>query len=214
MVGCLERICCFLKNHDDDDQDPRPAIFVITDPSDDSTIVDDKESIPDTDSGVHSSSSKIKDCLDGSVSEEDSGVGSEGKESDVAEQTDTASNDDTDSLKPVHRSCSHSSKENFSDFELPIDRDTDLTAEIALQLKEMNGFSLEETSNRRYTLYETVDAAAGNGEKAKKKRKRRKHRKTVAPASQSVNVNSDSSSNSPAPSCKSVKAPESDEKIV
>ena len=47
------------------------------------------------------SSSKIKDCLDGSVSEEDSGVGSEGKESDVAEQTDTASNDDTDSLKPV-----------------------------------------------------------------------------------------------------------------
>ena len=62
----------------------------------------DKESIPDSDSGVHSNANKMgKLGLNGSVSEEDSGVGSEGKESDIADQTDTSSHVDTDSLKPV-----------------------------------------------------------------------------------------------------------------
>merc|ERR1712123_102251 len=81
--------------------------------------------------------------LNGSVSEEDSGVGSEGNnQSDIADQTDTAS------LKPaptqLRRNNSSCSKENFSDFELPLENtEADLTAEIALQLKQMNGFSLE-----------------------------------------------------------------------
>ena len=38
--------------------------------------------------------------INGSVSEEDSGVGSEGKESDIAEQTDTSSHVDSESIKP------------------------------------------------------------------------------------------------------------------
>merc|ERR1712050_221233 len=81
--------------------------------------------------------------LNGSVSEEDSGVGSEGNnQSDIADQTDTSSHGDTDSLKPheVRRSCSRASKENFSDFELPsYENEPDLTAEISQQLKQMTG---------------------------------------------------------------------------
>ena len=77
--------------------DVRPDIFVMTQI--------DKESIPDSDSGVHSNANKMgKLGLNGSVSEEDSGVGSEGNnQSDIADQTDTSSHVDTDSLKPVSR---------------------------------------------------------------------------------------------------------------
>ena len=77
--------------------DVRPDIFVMTQI--------DKESIPDSDSGVHSNANKMgKLGLNGSVSEEDSGVGSEGNnQSDIADQTDTSSHVDTASLKPVSR---------------------------------------------------------------------------------------------------------------
>lgn len=135
MTGCLQRICCFLKKPEEtegtfrfyfpknssfcspwmlwsksgfvgivDDSklkvycsDVRPDIFVMTQI--------DKESIPDSDSGVHSNANKMgKLGLNGSVSEEDSGVGSEGNnQSDIADQTDTSSHVDTDSLKPVSR---------------------------------------------------------------------------------------------------------------
>jgi len=141
MTGCLQRICCFLKKQEET-EDVRPDIFVMTQI--------DKESIPDSDSGVHSNANKMgKLGLNGSVSEEDSGVGSEGNnQSDIADQTDTSSHVDTDSLKPaptqLRRNGSTCSKENFSDFELPLENtEADLTAEIALQLKQMNGFSLE-----------------------------------------------------------------------
>jgi len=180
MTGCLQRICCFLKKHEET-EDVRPDIFVMTQI--------DKESIPDSDSGVHSNANKMgKLGLNGSVSEEDSGVGSEGKESDIADQTDTSSHVDTDSLKPastqLRRNNSTCSKENFSDFELPTENTkADLTAEIALQLKQMNGFSLE--GNNTKTILESCQQSTNDAEK-KKKRKRRKQRK-VATAQPSQN---------------------------
>jgi len=167
MVGCLQRICCFLKKPEEE-TDNRPEIFVM------SGI--DKESIPDSDSGVHSASKLNKIGLNGSVSEEDSGVGSEGKESDIADQTDTSSHVDTDSLKPasVRRTSSRASKENFSDFELPsYDNEPDLTAEISQQLKQMTGFSLEGNTS----IMTTEGANSTDQSEKKKKRKRRKHRK-------------------------------------
>merc|ERR1719277_1950886 len=121
--------------------------------------------------------------LNGSVSEEDSGVGSEGNnQSDIADQTDTSSHVDTDSLKPaqsqLRRNGSQCSKENFSDFELPLENtEADLTAEIALQLKQMNGFSLE--GNNTKTILDSCQPSTGDAEK-KKKRKRRKQRKVVS----------------------------------
>jgi hypothetical protein len=137
MTGCLQRICCFLRKQEEKDE--RPDIFVVN-----SQI--DKDSIPDSDSGVHTNSKLNKLGINGSVSEEDSGVGSEGKESDIAEQTDTSSHVDSESIKPgsIQRCDSKMSKDNFSDFELNLTNiETDLTAEIAQQLKQMNGFSLE-----------------------------------------------------------------------
>jgi len=174
MTGCLQRICCFLKKPEEN-EDIRPDIFVMTQI--------DKESIPDSDSGVHSNANKLgKLGLNGSVSEEDSGVGSEGKESDIADQTDTSSHVDTDSLKPaqsqLRRNASQCSKENFSDFELPLENtEADLTAEIALQLKQMNGFSLE--GNNTKTILESCQPVTNEADK-KKKRKRRKQRKVAA----------------------------------
>lgn len=167
MVGCLQRICCFLKKQEEE-TDNRPEIFVM------SNI--DKESIPDSDSGVHSAR-KMNKIGSGSVSEEDSGVGSEGNnQSDIADQTDTSSHGDTDSLKPheVRRSCSRASKENFSDFELPsYENEPDLTAEISQQLKQMTGFSLEGN-----TSIMNSETAQNDQSEKKKKRKRRKHRKS------------------------------------
>jgi len=166
MTGCLQRICCFLRKQEEKDE--RPDIFVVN-----SQI--DKDSIPDTDSGVHSKLNKLG--INGSVSEEDSGVGSEGKESDIAEQTDTSSHVDSESIKPgsIQRCDSKMSKDNFSDFELNLNNnETDLTAEIAQQLKQMNGFSLEGNSSKTI-----LDCNGDGGDQAekKKKRKRRKHRK-------------------------------------
>merc|ERR1712021_76345 len=122
--------------------------------------------------------------LNGSVSEEDSGVGSEGdNQSDIADQTDTSSHVDTDSLKPaptqLRRNNSSCSKENFSDFELPLENtEADLTAEIALQLKQMNGFSLE-GNNSKSILDSFGQQPASNEAEKKKKRKRRKQRKVA-----------------------------------
>merc|ERR1712113_978192 len=133
--------------------------------------------------------------LNGSVSEEDSGVGSEGNnQSDIADQTDTSSHVDTDSLNPappqLRRNGSTCSKENFSDFELPLENtEADLTAEIALQLKQMNGFSLE--GNNTKTILDSCQPTTGDAEK-KKKRKRRKQRKVVsAQSSQSQETSED-----------------------
>lgn len=187
MTGCLQRICCFLKKQEET-EDVRPDIFVMTQI--------DKESIPDSDSGVHSNANKMgKLGLNGSVSEEDSGVGSEGNnQSDIADQTDTSSHVDTDSLKPaptqLRRNGSTCSKENFSDFELPLENtEADLTAEIALQLKQMNGFSLE--GNNTKIILDSCQPSTGDAEK-KKKRKRRKQRKVVsAQSSQSQETSED-----------------------
>jgi len=168
MTGCLQRICCFLRKQEEKDE--RPDIFVVN-----SQI--DKDSIPDTDSGVHSKLNKLG--INGSVSEEDSGVGSEGKESDIAEQTDTSSHVDSESIKPgsIQRSDSKMSKDNFSDFELNLtNNETDLTAEIAQQLKQMNGFSLEGNNSKTILDCNGADCNGDQAEK-KKKRKRRKHRK-------------------------------------
>lgn len=177
MTGCLQRICCFLKKPEET-EDVRPDIFVMTQI--------DKESIPDSDSGVHSNANKMgKLGLNGSVSEEDSGVGSEGNnQSDIADQTDTSSHVDTDSLKPaptqLRRNNSSCSKENFSDFELPLENtEADLTAEIALQLKQMNGFSLEAGNNTKSILDSCHQQPASNDAEKKKKRKRRKQRKVA-----------------------------------
>merc|ERR1719277_1804927 len=126
--------------------------------------------------------------LNGSVSEEDSGVGSEGNnQSDIADQTDTSSHVGTDSLKPaptqLRRNGSTCSKKNLSDFEFPLENtEADLTAEIALQLKQMNGFSLE--GNNTKTILESCQPATNEADK-KKKRKRRKQRKVAAAQSNS-----------------------------
>merc|ERR1712141_596720 len=134
---------------------------------------------------------KLDKIGSGSVSEEDSGVGSEGNnQSDIADQTDTSSHGDTDSInhhttirknghntkiqKNIRRSCSRASKENFSDFELPsYENEPDLTAEISQQLKQMTGFSLEGN-----TSIMNSETAQNDQSEKKKKGKRRKHRKT------------------------------------
>ena len=115
----------------------RPEIVVISNQPE-----KDDQSIPESfgDSGV-SLPKYGKAGSRGSVSEEDSGVGSEGhNQSDIADQTDTSSQ--ADSPKPGLRR-----NNSDSDFDqiLPICKNSDLTAEISEELKQMNGFSLEAT---------------------------------------------------------------------
>jgi len=75
----------------------------------------------------------------------------------------------------------------LSEFEkiLPMKEDQDLTAEIALELKHMNGFSLEADGSIRKNILECdgieKDQDSNQAEK-KKKRKRRKHRKVAREA--------------------------------
>jgi len=137
-IACLQRLCC---QSTDDESDKRPEIIVISNQPD-----KDNASIPESfgDSGVSISGGKYtKAGSRGSVSEEDSGVGSEGhNQSDIADQTDTSSQADDCSSKPSTLHRSDSSLSQFSKI-LPICEEHDLTAEIAEELKMMNGFSLE-----------------------------------------------------------------------
>jgi len=116
--------------------DKRPEIVVISNQPD-----KDNASIPESfgDSGVSVRSGKYnKAGSRGSVSEEDSGVGSEGhNQSDIADQTDTSSTVDDD--KPTLMRT-NSSLSEFSKI-LPICEEQDLTAEIAEELKQMNGMT-------------------------------------------------------------------------
>jgi hypothetical protein len=134
-IACLQRLCCGAA---EEETDKRPEIVVISNQPD-----KDNASIPESfgDSGVSIRGGKYtgKAGSRGSVSEEDSGVGSEGhNQSDIADQTDTSST--VDDRPSLHRS--NSSLSEFSKI-LPICEENDLTAEIGEELKKMNGFSLE-----------------------------------------------------------------------
>jgi hypothetical protein len=162
-IACLQRLCCF---GNDEDSVKRPEIVVISNQPE-----KDDQSIPESfgDSGV-SLPKYGKAGSRGSVSEEDSGVGSEGhNQSDIADQTDTSSQ--ADSPKPGLRR-----NNSDSDFDqiLPICKNSDLTAEISEELKQMNGFSLEANATRN--IMDLNLPYEENADK-KKKRKRRKHRK-------------------------------------
>lgn len=136
-MTCLQRLCC---QSVDEESDKRPEIVVISNQPD-----KDCASIPESfgDSGVSVISGKyIKAGSRGSVSEEDSGVGSEGhNQSDIADQTDTSSQTDAESTKPGTLHRTESSLSEFS--KIHVIEEHDLTAEIAEELKQMNGFSLE-----------------------------------------------------------------------
>lgn len=141
-LTCLQRLCCL--NAEDEYSDKRPEIVVISSQPD-----KDTSSIPDS----FVSSSVVTGKFDkagsrGSVSEEDSGVGScrdTSNQSDAADQTDTSSqSEDTVSTK-LRRSDSTLS---WMSAILPTkEPELDLTAEIAAELEQMNGFSLEETGS-------------------------------------------------------------------
>jgi len=140
-LSCLQRLCCL--NAEDEYSDKRPEIVVISSQPD-----KDTSSIPDS----FVSSSVVNGKFDkagsrGSVSEEDSGVGScrdTSNQSDAADQTDTSSQSDTVSTK-LRRSDSTLSSMSAI---LPTkEKELDLTAEIAAELEQMNGFSLEETGS-------------------------------------------------------------------
>lgn len=141
-LSCLQRLCCL--NAEDEYSDKRPEIVVISSQPD-----KDTSSIPDS----FVSSSVVNGKFDkagsrGSVSEEDSGVGScrdTSNQSDAADQTDTSSqSEDTVSTK-LRRSDSTLSTMSAI---LPTkEKELDLTAEIAAELEQMNGFSLEETGS-------------------------------------------------------------------
>lgn len=177
-IACLQRLCC---RSVDDETDKRPEIVVISNQPD-----KDNASIPESfgDSGVSIRGGKYtKAGSRGSVSEEDSGVGSEGhNQSDIADQTDTSSQADDCSSKPgtLHRTASSLSE--FSKI-LPICEEHDLTAEIAEELKQMNGFSLEANSKKNILELDESNQYDDNGSQdageKKKKRKRRKHRKVT-----------------------------------
>lgn len=177
-LTCLQRLCCL--NAEDEYSDKRPEIVVISSQPD-----KDTSSIPDS----FVSSSVVTGKFDkagsrGSVSEEDSGVGScrdTSNQSDAADQTDTSSqSEDTVSTK-LRRSDSTLSSMSAI---LPTkEHELDLTAEIAAELEQMNGFSLE-ASNR--TVLD-LDLPNRGETDAKKKRKRRKHRKITKATSETEN---------------------------
>jgi hypothetical protein len=171
-------LCC---RSVDEETDKRPEIVVISNQPNDK----DNASIPESfgDSGVSLRGEKYnKAGSRGSVSEEDSGVGSEGhNQSDIADQTDTSSQADDCASKPgeLHRSESQISFDQI----LTICDNHDLTAEIAEELKQMNGFSLEANSKRNILELDLANQYEDNGNQEssekKKKRKRRKHRKVT-----------------------------------
>ncbi|CBY32390.1 unnamed protein product [Oikopleura dioica] len=141
-LTCLQRLCCL--NAEDEYSDKRPEIVVISSQPD-----KDTSSIPDS----FVSSSVVTGKFDkagsrGSVSEEDSGVGScrdTSNQSDAADQTDTSSqSEDTVSTKLRRSDSTLSSMSAILPTREP---ELDLTAEIAAELEQMNGFSLEETGS-------------------------------------------------------------------
>lgn len=141
-LTCLQRLCCL--NAEDEYSDKRPEIVVISSQPD-----KDTSSIPDS----FVSSSVVTGKFDkagsrGSVSEEDSGVGScrdTSNQSDAADQTDTSSqSEDTVSTKLRRSDSTLSSMSAILPTKEP---ELDLTAEIAAELEQMNGFSLEETGS-------------------------------------------------------------------
>jgi len=173
-IACLQRLCCGVS---EEETDKRPEIVVISNQPD-----KDNASIPESfgDSGVSIRGGKYtKAGSRGSVSEEDSGVGSEGhNQSDIADQTDTSSQADDISSKPGSLNRSNSSLSEFSKI-LPICEEQDLTAEIAEELKQMNGFSLEANSKKNILELDTFEENSNQEVEKKKKRKRRKHRKVT-----------------------------------
>merc|ERR1712176_380503 len=165
-LSCLQRLCCL--NAEDEYSDKRPEIVVISSQPD-----KDTSSIPDS----FVSSSVVTGKFDkagsrGSVSEEDSGVGS-------CRDTSNQS-DDTVSTKLRRSDSTLSSMSAILPTKEP---ELDLTAEIAAELEQMNGFSLE-ASNK--TVLDLDLPNRGEAD-AKKKRKRRKHRKITKATSETEN---------------------------
>lgn len=138
-LACLQRLNCCRST--DEETGKRPEIVVIsTQPDKDNASI--PESFGDSGVSLRGHGKYTKAGSRGSVSEEDSGVGSEGhNQSDIADQTDTSSQADESQPGTLRRSES-----NLSEFGniLPICENQDLTAEIAEELKMMNGFSLED----------------------------------------------------------------------
>jgi len=177
-LTCLQRLCCL--NAEDEYSDKRPEIVVISSQPD-----KDTSSIPDS----FVSSSVVTGKFDkagsrGSVSEEDSGVGScrdTSNQSDAADQTDTSSqSEDTVSTKLRRSDSTLSSMSAILPTKEP---ELDLTAEIAAELEQMNGFSLEASNKTVLDL----DLPNRGETDAKKKRKRRKHRKITKATSETEN---------------------------
>jgi len=178
-IACLNRLCC---RSSDDESDRRPEIVVISNqPHDDNYSA--------MDSGFKSDFKgdkfvgKADSC--GSVSEEDSGVGSHGSFSEGQSPSDISeAASDTASQIDSQPEIMERTESGLSEFEkiLPTKENQDLTAEIALELKQMNGFSLEADGNTRKNIHEfegnDKEQDSCQAEK-KKKRKRRKHRKVA-----------------------------------
>jgi len=171
-LACLQRLNCCRST--DEETGKRPEIVVIsTQPDKDNASI--PESFGDSGVSLRGHGKYTKAGSRGSVSEEDSGVGSEGhNQSDIADQTDTSSQADESQPGTLRRSDS-----NLSEFGniLPICENQDLTAEIAEELKMMNGFSLEANTKRNILELDLAGDNQMDTTEKKKKRKRRKHRK-------------------------------------